>query len=119
MTGEHALVVSSREKNNELEDILAGNGLNVTRLETMHQLIGLNHPQKFKIALLDLDLPCVNNSRIYSLKQNNPHIWIIGLSSQAYHPHLKESLREHMFGVLASPPDVRELQYCLTSCLRA
>ncbi|MCA1743202.1 MAG: hypothetical protein ABR542_02130 [Desulfonatronovibrio sp.] len=70
-----------------------------------------------KLIIVDLDLPEINNSFISSLKRDNPQSWIFGISSSRYHPHLKDSFRSSLFGVISKPLDEEELAYCLKSLL--
>ncbi len=116
MDGEHVLVITQDQQRDELLEILFENGLNVTRLESMHDISNISRLDGFDLALIDLDMTCVSNNSIHRLKQKNADIWILGFSCKSYHPHLRESLQDYMFGVVAKPPNPDELTYCL-QCL--
>lgn len=118
MTNNHVLFVSTAEHDEEVQSILEENGLLVTRLNSMHEIRQVEDLDKYRIVLLDLDLPCVNNNAIYRLKNKTRQAWIIGFSSRTYNPHLKESLRSCMFAVLGKPADAEELIYCMHSLLK-
>ena len=67
---------------------------------------------RISLVILDLDLSMVTNHFVSNLKKNTK-AWIIGISSQKYHPHLAQALRSDLFGVVSKPLDYAELFYCM------
>ncbi len=115
MPNDHILFISKAEHDGEVESVLVDNGLQVKKINSIHELKEVEALDRYGIVLLDLDLPCVNNNSIYRLRSKTGQSWIIGFSSKRYNPHLKDSLRSCMFAVLSKPADAKELMYCMQS----
>jgi DNA-binding NtrC family response regulator len=70
-----------------------------------------------RITIINLDNIYIDAAMIRKLKLNS-HLFllqIIALSSQSFHPDLKEAFREHISVCLANPVDSDELLYWLTT----
>ncbi|MEJ2155393.1 MAG: hypothetical protein P8X96_08660 [Desulfobacteraceae bacterium] len=69
----------------------------------------------FRIIILNLDNINVDAVRIGKIGLINNKSYIIALSSQFYHPGLKEAFRKHISVCIANPVDLDELLYWLTT----
>jgi len=68
-----------------------------------------------RTVIINLDNINVDSISIGKLKLNTNLSHIIALSSQSFHPHLKEAFREHISVCIANPVDSDELLYWLTT----
>ena len=66
-------------------------------------------------VILDLDTIPIDNRTIRELTLKYPGIYFLCISSDRFHPHLKESLCYHIYACINKPVDPDELFFWLKS----
>ncbi len=69
------------------------------------------------LALIDLDSVKPDSSSLKKLRKLFVNLEIIGLSTQNYHPELREAIRDSVFTSLIKPPYEDELIYWIKSLI--
>lgn len=64
-------------------------------------------------AILDLDSISIDNRTIRELTLQYPHIYFLCMSSDRFHPELKDAICYHIYACLTKPLDYDELIYWL------
>lgn len=67
------------------------------------------------VVIMDLDTIPIDNRTIRELTLKYPEIYFLGLSSDRFHPHLKEALCYHIYACINKPVDPDELFFWLKS----
>ncbi|MDI6852095.1 MAG: hypothetical protein QME75_00625 [Deltaproteobacteria bacterium] len=66
-------------------------------------------------VIFDLDTVRPDKQFFRGLKKKHPRLFILGVSSQAYHPGLEEVIGSHLYACLMKPVDMEELGFWLKS----
>ncbi|MEW5911055.1 MAG: response regulator [Thermodesulfobacteriota bacterium] len=69
----------------------------------------------YQVVIVDLDLVPLSNQELRELKRAHPGASLLVTSSRAFHPELREAMREHIDVCLSKPVDPDELAYWLRS----
>lgn len=69
----------------------------------------------YRVLIIDLDLVPLSNLELRELKRSSPDACLLALSSRAFHPELREAMREHIDVCLKKPVDPDELAFWLRS----
>jgi DNA-binding NtrC family response regulator len=64
-------------------------------------------------VILDLDAVCIDNRTIREMTLQYPHIYFLCMSSDRFHPELKDAICYHIYACLTKPLDYDELLYWL------
>jgi DNA-binding NtrC family response regulator len=67
------------------------------------------------VVIMDIDTVSMDNRTIRELTIKYPETYFLCLSSDRFHPHLKEALCYHIYACLNKPVDLDELFYWLRS----
>jgi len=67
------------------------------------------------VVIMDLDTIQIDNRAIRDLTLKYPGLYLLCLSSNRFHPHLKEALCYHIYACINKPIDPDELFYWLRS----
>ncbi len=109
---ERILLIAGWKEGKELKQVLEKEGYEFVLVTSVEQFNEMKIPGPVRLVILDLDLPMVSNYFVAHLKKKTM-AWIIGISSQKFHPQLEEALRSDLFGVVRKPIDYSELFYCM------
>ena len=110
---EHILLIAGWKEGKELKQVLEKEGYyEIVLVTSVEQFNEMKIPGPVRLVIIDLDLPMVSNYFVAHLKKKTM-AWIIGISSQKFHPQLEEALRSDLFGVVRKPIDYSELFYCM------
>jgi|GEM_PF-1788468 len=109
---EHALLLVEGAEGKELRQALEKEGYRPILADSVELFNEKKMADGIGVVILDLDLPVITNQFVSNLKKKTK-AWIIGISSQKYHPHLAQALRSDLFGVVSKPLDYAELFYCM------
>ncbi len=109
---EHILLIAGLKEGKELKQVLEKEGYELALVTSVDQFNEMKIPIPVRLVILDLDLPMVSNYFVAYLKKKTM-AWILGISSQKFHPQLEEALRSDLFGVVRKPIDYSELFYCM------
>jgi len=82
---------------------------------TLDSLEAFSPTTRCSALIIDLDSLPVDKKFFRNFKQKHPSLCILGISSQAFHPELKEAMRQHIFACLKKPVDLDELSFLLRS----
>jgi len=99
----------------ELVTALAASGIEVLLCRSISVVEKLCHEDDLGVVILGLDDPRVNNRVLRDLKRKRPALHIIGISSRAFHPELKDAISNYIYACLRKPVDFDELIYLLKS----
>ena len=69
----------------------------------------------YLVVIMDIDTVSMDNRTIRELTLKYPGTYFLCLSSDRFHPHLKEALCYHIYACLNKPVDLDELFYWLRS----
>ncbi|MEW6349704.1 MAG: response regulator [Thermodesulfobacteriota bacterium] len=64
-------------------------------------------------VLVDLDLTTLGSSFFKRVRHLQPHLSVLTMSGQAFHPELKEAMTHHICACLRKPLDREELLFWL------
>jgi len=64
-------------------------------------------------VILDLDAVRIDNRTIRELTLQYPHVYFLCMSSDRFHPELKDAICYHIYACLTKPLDYDELLYWL------
>lgn len=67
------------------------------------------------VVIMDLDTIPIGNRIIRELTVKYPGVYFLWLSSDRFHPHLKEALCYHIYACINKPVDPDELLYWVRS----
>ena len=67
------------------------------------------------VVLMDIDTVRIDNRAIRKLTVKYPEVYFLCLSSDRFHPHLKEALCYHIYACINKPVDPEELFFWLRS----
>jgi DNA-binding NtrC family response regulator len=67
------------------------------------------------VAILDLNMPSLDNRVVRELTLKNPNVYFLGLTRHRFNPELEESICYHVYACLTKPVDREELLYWLKS----
>lgn len=110
-----ALLDSDRKQSAALCGLLQSHGWKSKAFDRYRDLVMSAQNSGHRIIIVNLDNIYIDALRIEKLKLKATHSHIIALSSQSYHPDLKEAFRAHISGCVANPVDTDELLYWLTT----
>lgn len=67
------------------------------------------------VAILDLNMPSIDNRVVRDLTLKNPGVYFLGFTKHRFNPELEESICYHIYACLTKPVDPDELLYWLKS----
>jgi len=101
----------------ELQNMLEAQPYKAICSHSMDNLQSLIDQTQCRVLILDLDTLLVGNRVLRDLKTKNPGLNIIGLSSRAFHPELKEAMAGYIHACVNRPVDPDELNYWVRTIL--
>jgi DNA-binding NtrC family response regulator len=112
------LVLNADEKEcNELCTLLHEQQYLATPTHSLPEMITFIQEMEIITVILDLDTVPLDNRTIRDLTIKYPGVYFLGLSSDRFHPHLKEALCYHIYACINKPVDPDELFFWLKSIL--
>jgi DNA-binding NtrC family response regulator len=87
----------------------------VTPIHSYPGLLNLLQGTDSLVVIIDLDTVPIDNRTIRELVLKHPGTYLLCLSKDRFHPHLKEALCYHIYACLNKPVDLDELFYWLRS----
>jgi len=109
------LVDADRNHRSTICAILERGSYRATPLHSIHVLEGSLLENDCLAVVIDIDTIQVDNRYIRELTVGHPQIYFFGLSSEAFHPELKEAICYHIYACIRKPVDPDELLYWLRS----
>jgi DNA-binding NtrC family response regulator len=110
------LVLNTDEKEcDELCALLNEQQYLATPTYSLPELITLIQDIECMVVILDLDTVPIDNRTIRELTLKYPGTYFLCLSSDRFHPHLKEALCYHIYACINKPLDLDELFYWVRS----
>ncbi len=103
-------------RTNELEKIcqlLSKNNYHYHWIKSMDQIEETMNLISFNCIIFDLDSIDVDNRTIRELTIKYPAVYFLCLSTDRFHPELKDAICYHIFACLTKPVDHDELLYWL------
>jgi len=113
MKEEIILAGRSEKENRRLRSLLEKHRYKVTTTHLLSELKQLLSRIDCRVIMVDLDETSAEKNFFGDLKQENPSLYIMGLSSRTFHPELKEAISNHIFACLRKPVDSNELLFLL------
>lgn len=117
MGTEKEIVVLDPDKKRcqELCDLLEQRHYRPTPVHTLPDLERYFQGGACLVAILDLNMPSLDNRVIRQLTLKNPGVYFLGLTKYRFNPELEESICYHIYACLTKPVDPDELFYWLKS----
>lgn len=110
------LVVNADEKEcGELCALLHEQQYLATPTYSLPEMISFIQDIECMAVILDLDTVPIDNRTIRELTIKYPGIYFLCISSDRFHPHLKEALCYHIYACINKPVDPDELIYWVGS----
>lgn len=109
------VVLTDIEQLEELRSILAAGPYRIIRGESGPNLQGLISESGSNIVILDLDHVPADNRFLRNLKNANPGLSVLAISSKRFHPELRESMSSNIHACLNKPLDSEEVIFWLKS----
>lgn len=110
------LVVNADEKEcGELCTLLNERQYLAMPTHSLSEMITLIQDVEVIAAILDLDTVPIDNRTIRELTLKYSGVYFLCLSSDRFHPHLKEALCYHIYACINKPVDPDELFFWLKS----
>jgi DNA-binding response OmpR family regulator len=110
------LVLNAEEKEcAELCDLLNEQQYFTTPIYSLPEMITLIQDIECMAVILDLDTIPIDNRTIRELTIKYSGVYFLCLSSDRFHPHLKEALCYHIYACINKPVDPDELFFWLKS----
>ena len=110
------LVVCADEKEcGAFCDLLNEQYFRTVPVHSLQEMITFIHDTECLIVIMDLDSVPVDNRTIRELTLKYPGIYFLCISSDRFHPHLKEALCYHLYACINKPVDPDELIYWVRS----
>jgi DNA-binding NtrC family response regulator len=111
------VVVTDIEQLEELRSILAAGPYRIIKGESGTNLQDLISESGSTIVILDLDHVSVDNRFLRNLKNANPGLSVLAISSKRVHPELGESMSSNIHACLNKPLDSEEVRFWLKSII--
>lgn len=86
-----------------------------TSIHSLQNLEKLIQETECLVVIMDIDTIPIDNRIIRELTIKYPEVYFLCLSSDRFHPHLKEALCYHIYACINKPVDPDELFYWLRS----
>ena len=110
------LVLSADKKEcNEFCDLLNEQHFRTVSILSLPDMITFIEDTESMVVIIDLDSVPIDNRTIRKLTLKYPGIYFLCLSSDRFHPHLKEALCYHIYACINKPVDPDELLYWVRS----
>jgi DNA-binding NtrC family response regulator len=110
------LVLSADEKEcSEICDLLNEQHFRTVSIHSLPEMITFIHDIECLVVIMDLDSVPIDNRTIRELTIKYPDIYFLCISSDRFHPHLKEALCYHIYACINKPVDPDELIYWVGS----
>lgn len=110
------LVMNADEKEcDELCAFLNEQQYLATPTYSLPEMITLIQDIECMVVIMDLDTIPIGNRIIRELTVKHPGVYFLCLSSDRFHPHLKEALCYHIYACINKPVDPDELLYWVRS----
>jgi len=110
------LVLSADKKEcNEFCDLLNEQHFRTVSILSLPDMITFIEDTECMVVIIDLDSVPIDNRTIRELTLKYPGIYFLCLSSDRFHPHLKEALCYHIYACINKPVDPDELLYWVRS----
>lgn len=104
-----------QESSRELCALLKGRNYRSRPSHTLKDLEIVLNEGACLVAILDLNMPPIDNRVIRELTLKNPGVYFLGLTSHRFNPELEESICYHVYACLTKPVDPDELLYWVKS----
>ena len=89
-----------------------------TPISSLQEMITFIQDIECMVVILDLDTIPIDNRTIRELTITYPGVYFLCLSSDRFHPHLKEALCYHIYACINKPVDPDELLYWVRSIFK-
>lgn len=99
----------------ELCTLLNDQQFRTVPIHSMPEMIMFIQETECLVVIMDLDSVPVDNRTIRELTLQYPSIYFLCISSDRFHPHLKEALCYHIYACINKPVDPDELIYWVRS----
>jgi DNA-binding NtrC family response regulator len=110
------LVVNADENQcGELCTLLQERQYPATPIHSYPDLLNLVQGTDSRVVIIDLDTVPLDNRTIRELALKYPGTYLLCLSKDRFHPHLKEALCYHIYACINKPVDLDEIFYWLKS----
>lgn len=110
------LVLNGDEKEcDELCALLNEQKYLATPTYSLQEMITFIQDIEYMVVIMDLDTVPIDNRTIRELTIKYPGVNFLCLSSDRFHPHLKEALCYHIYACINKPVDQDELFFWLKS----
>lgn len=117
MVMEKAILVVSADKKEcgVLCDLLKGQCFPAVSIHSLPDMIEIIKKKECMVVIMDIDSILIDNRTIRELTIKYPGVYFLCLSSDRFHPHLKEALCYHIYACINKPVDPDELLYWVRS----
>lgn len=116
MTEKKVLVLDADENQcRELCALLQERQYPATPIHSYPDLLNLVQGTDSRVVIVDLDTVPIDNRTIREFALKYLGTYLLCLSKDRFHPHLKEALCYHIYACLNKPVDLDELFYWLRS----
>lgn len=110
------LVLNGDEKEcDELCALLNQQHYHVTPTYSLSEMVTVIQDIECLVVIMDIDSVPIDNRTIRELTLKYPGTYFLCLSSDRFHPHLKEALCYHIYACINKPVDPDELFYWVRS----
>ena len=110
------IILDADEKEcGELCALLNDHQFRTVPIYSLPEMITLIQDIECIAVIIDLDTVPIDNRTIRELTLKYPGIYFLCLSSDRFHPHLKEALCYHIYACINKPVDPDELFYLVRS----
>ena len=110
------LLLDADEKEcEELCALLKDHQFRTIPIHSLTEMITIIEDTECLMVIMDLDSIPIDNRTIRKLTLKYPSIYFLCISSDRFHPHLKEALCYHIYACINKPVDPDELIYWVRS----
>jgi DNA-binding NtrC family response regulator len=99
----------------ELCALLKGRNYRSRPSHTLQDLETVLNEGTCLVAILNLNMPSIDNRVVRDLTLKNPGVYFLGLTRHRFNPELEESICYHVYACLTKPVDPDELLYWVKS----
>ncbi|MDF1592050.1 MAG: hypothetical protein P1P89_11090 [Desulfobacterales bacterium] len=96
-------------------NLLEGRDYQTVPVYLLSDLNSLLQKKSCLVVIIDLDTVSLDNRTIRDLTKKYPEVYFLCMSSERFHPELKEAICYHIYACINKPVDMDELIYWLRS----
>lgn len=111
------MVIASSDQKwcDDLASVIEGEQLKTAKAYSIEELKERLSSSQVVVAVVDIDLLPINNRLIRKLALKYPGLNFLCISTDRFHPNLKEGMTSKIYACIQKPIDIDELLYFIRS----